>query len=573
MKSISCSVLQMFAMEYLRDGSMIISAIQAAISRFTNNNECTIFLMSLKAVGNGLGDDGLEMYEQMRNNGLFLNEETFLAVLDCAGLIGCYGKPGHLAEALESEEILINLDPSKVDPKKIPTPLPNTAISMLEGKNMVGEFMNLTLYKDEEKLKATNKEQSYVPDTRYVLHDMEEFCLVTRLKFRVKNWTDIMTRKSQFPLGVGCIFSSLHGRPIRGNNVETLIKSEAFKKLDDNDAVSLHCVGILHLVLLGLEDRRPISNWILWLANDRDGWDKRWPALYATQPIDEVDKKSYLITGFAWAFKGQLPVQRLVTDEIEAQSRWSDRRSWPEGWLSGDHANSWIQILIRERAENDNWTLSKSGIVPERSFRVMFRWEGETVILGDFNKVQIEQERFGFVFNAQGANVFNNSYSMTNLIDLPLGGYSFTWAHKTATNMSKLDRFLISEGLLVLFPYLTGLCLDRHLSNHRPIVMYESFLDCGPTPFRMFHSWFKMEGFDKLLEDSWKSMNLIESNAMICLKKNFQLLKYTIKNWSKENKAKLNATKVDVQKSYRRWIKFLIKTKVMLIFLIIVPHY
>ncbi|GJX77248.1 pentatricopeptide repeat-containing protein [Tanacetum coccineum] len=33
---------------------------------------------------NGLGDDGLEMYEQMRNNGLLPNEETFLAVLDCA---------------------------------------------------------------------------------------------------------------------------------------------------------------------------------------------------------------------------------------------------------------------------------------------------------------------------------------------------------------------------------------------------------------------------------------------------------------------------------------------------------
>ncbi|GJS08998.1 phospholipase-like protein, partial [Tanacetum coccineum] len=41
----------------------------------------------------------------------------------------------------------------------------------------------------------------------------------------------------------------------------------------------------------------------------------------------------------------------------------SDRRSWPEGWLSDDHMNSWIQILIRERAENDNWTLSKSGTI------------------------------------------------------------------------------------------------------------------------------------------------------------------------------------------------------------------
>nr|GFD44005.1 pentatricopeptide repeat-containing protein At2g15690 [Tanacetum cinerariifolium] len=35
--------------------------------------------------GNRLGDGGLEMYEHMRNNGLLPNEETFLAVLDCAG--------------------------------------------------------------------------------------------------------------------------------------------------------------------------------------------------------------------------------------------------------------------------------------------------------------------------------------------------------------------------------------------------------------------------------------------------------------------------------------------------------
>nr|GEU89141.1 hypothetical protein [Tanacetum cinerariifolium] len=49
---------------------------------------------------------------------------------------------------------------------------------------------------------------------------------------------------------------------------------------------------------------------------------RRWPALYATQATDEVDKKSYSIIGFAWAFKGQLPVERIVLDEAEARSRW-----------------------------------------------------------------------------------------------------------------------------------------------------------------------------------------------------------------------------------------------------------
>lgn len=105
------------------------------------------------------------------------------------------------------------------------------------------------------------------------------------------------------------------------------------------------------------------------------------------------------------------------------------------------------------------------------------RWEGGTVILDDFNEVRTKQERFGSMFNIQGANTFNNFILMGGFIDLPLGGYSYTWAHKLATKMSKIDRFLISEGLMALFPHLSGLCHDRHLSDHPPIIMCETNLN------------------------------------------------------------------------------------------------
>nr|GEU36634.1 hypothetical protein [Tanacetum cinerariifolium] len=146
----------------------------------------------------------------------------------------------------------------------------------------------------------------------FVVVFREEFCLVTGLKFGVENWTDYNDEKEPIPFRRRVFCSSLDGRPIRGKNVETLINSEAFKTLADNDAVSLCCVGILHLVLLGLEDGRLVPNWILRLANDRDGWDnypwgshvwptlyqllndanvRRWPALYATRPKDEVEER------------------------------------------------------------------------------------------------------------------------------------------------------------------------------------------------------------------------------------------------------------------------------------------
>ncbi|KAF5738119.1 pentatricopeptide repeat-containing protein [Tripterygium wilfordii] len=189
---------------------------------------------------NALGDEGLELFEQMRNLGLKPNEQTFILVLSaCAsadaidegfihfesmkndygisprmehylGLIDVLGKSGHIYEVKEyieklpfeptleiwaalrnyarihgdvdledhAEELVIALDPSKADPKKIPTPRPKkyTLISMLEGKNRISEVRNPTLYKDDEKLKAFKnmKAQSYVPDTRFVLHDIDQ---------------------------------------------------------------------------------------------------------------------------------------------------------------------------------------------------------------------------------------------------------------------------------------------------------------------------------------------------------------------------------------------------------------
>ncbi|GKD36390.1 RNA-directed DNA polymerase, eukaryota, partial [Tanacetum coccineum] len=155
----------------------------------------------------------------------------------------------------------------------------------------------------------------------------------------------------------------------------------------------------------------------------------------------------------------------------------------------------------------------------------------ECVLMGDFNKVRTNYERYGTVFNLHGANAFNNFINTTGLVDLLLEGYSYTWSHKYASKMSKLDRFLITEGLLMIFPSLSALCLDRHLSDHRPILLRELNVDYGPIPFRLFHSWFNKNRFVKMVEDSWKDSAITESNSIISLKKKLQALKTSIKQW------------------------------------------
>ncbi|GJX30537.1 hypothetical protein Tco_0238616 [Tanacetum coccineum] len=113
--------------------------------------------------------------------------------------------------------------------------------------------------------------------------------------------------------------------------------------MDLSDIEVLRVFVTCRISSYSVEDRRPVPNWILRLANDRVCWDnypwgsyiwpklykhlrdanvKRWQPLYASSPTNESNTKTYSIKGFAWAFKGQLPVERLVPDEIEARSRW-----------------------------------------------------------------------------------------------------------------------------------------------------------------------------------------------------------------------------------------------------------
>ncbi|GKD92855.1 RNA-directed DNA polymerase, eukaryota, partial [Tanacetum coccineum] len=113
--------------------------------------------------------------------------------------------------------------------------------------------------------------------------------------------------------------------------------------------------------------------------------------------------------------------------------------------------------------------------------------------------------------------------------------------------MSKLDRFLITKGLLSLFPSMLAICLDRYLSDHRPILLPELNVDYGPSPFCFFHSWFHKKGFDNLVEITWKNAACMETNAIVKLKKKLQALKIAIKQWVKDDKLQSSASKMFIQ--------------------------
>nr|GEU76129.1 RNA-directed DNA polymerase, eukaryota [Tanacetum cinerariifolium] len=86
-----------------------------------------------------------------------------------------------------------------------------------------------------------------------------------------------------------------------------------------------------------------------------------------------------------------------------------------------------------------------------------------------------------------------------------LEGYAFTWSHPSGSKMSKLDRFLVSE-------------------------------DFGLIPIRFYHSWFILEGFDAMVEQTWRSFSHSDVNRMIRFKKKLQDLKAIIQCWVKDKR-------------------------------------
>ncbi|PWA41429.1 RNA-directed DNA polymerase, eukaryota, Reverse transcriptase zinc-binding domain protein [Artemisia annua] len=162
---------------------------------------------------------------------------------------------------------------------------------------------------------------------------------------------------------------------------------------------------------------------------------------------------------------------------------------------------------------------------------VVNQWHGEVVIMGDFNEVQYKSDRFGLNFNVHGADAFNAFISNAGLEEIPLGGSAFTWCHRSATKMSKLDRFFVSNNLFSTCPHISAITLDRYLSDHRPILLREKAFDFGPIPFRFFHHWFEIDGFRSFVSDMWNCAPVDSLNGMRNMAGKLKFPKINIRKW------------------------------------------
>ncbi|GJT13988.1 RNA-directed DNA polymerase, eukaryota, reverse transcriptase zinc-binding domain protein [Tanacetum coccineum] len=129
---------------------------------------------------------------------------------------------------------------------------------------------------------------------------------------------------------------------------------------------------------------------------------------------------------------------------------------------------------------------------------------GNYIIFDDFNVVRFGSERIGSIFNHSSAIEFNHFILKGNLCDLPLGGHAFTYISSNGDKLSKLDRFLISDGITSIVPNLYAMALDLMISDHRPILLHQLYEDFGPIPFKFCNSWMLHPQFDCMIHLAWE---------------------------------------------------------------------
>ncbi|GKB17044.1 RNA-directed DNA polymerase, eukaryota, reverse transcriptase zinc-binding domain protein [Tanacetum coccineum] len=144
-------------------------------------------------------------------------------------------------------------------------------------------------------------------------------------------------------------------------------------------------------------------------------------------------------------------------------------------------------------------------------------WKGNIILFGDLNEVGCETERFSSNFSSSDAAIFNTFIQDVGLIDLPMRGRMFTWMNKSGSKLSKLDRFLISNSVLLAHSNMQVTILDRVWSDHNPILLHCHKNDFGPIPFKVYHSWFERSDFDDIVKEAWNNLSANDEVTFLSL--------------------------------------------------------
>ncbi|GKV17362.1 hypothetical protein SLEP1_g27876 [Rubroshorea leprosula] len=211
-----------------------------------------------------------------------------------------------------------------------------------------------------------------------------------------------------------------------------------------------------------------------------------------------------------------------------------------------------VQVKSHPSFSNFHWFLSIVYGRPQFEIRSLL-WEnlkqfsqsinGPWVVIGDFNDVTAQNEKFGGNPVPQyRIRAYTDCMNSCDLLDIGFIGPKFTWVNKRDNHQlirERLDRAWANPAWKILFPEATLIHLPRVYSDHCPILLSleQTFPCSNKKPFRLEKFWLEHESFKDLVASNWTSPNLSISDCSITFQNNVKLWsRVTFDNLHKKKK-------------------------------------
>lgn len=162
---------------------------------------------------------------------------------------------------------------------------------------------------------------------------------------------------------------------------------------------------------------------------------------------------------------------------------------------------------------------------------------------GDFNTIRSRSERSNCVGLLTSSKAFNSFIDECKVVDLPFTGLGLN------NKMSRLDRFFVDDYWLVCLKDLIQYGYGRSVSDHIPILLYNSLVDRGSRLFKLFNAWLNQEDCNKTIEEVWDRMR-VENTKMIS---KLRRVKITLKNWNGKSSGSIGEKIKVIERKFLEW--------------------
>ncbi|KAL5169552.1 putative plastid-lipid-associated protein 11, chloroplastic [Glycine soja] len=330
-------------------------------------------------------------------------------------------------------------------------------------------------------------------------------------------------------------------------NIVSHLESECIKQDDEHGQINPHI----------LEKQCLISR------NGLHPWGIKWTAIrriIMKQKVDlvciqETKKDSFdkLICQSMW---GDSSVSWDFVPSTQASGgllcMWSNSDFQVERRVKGRH----FLMLVGKWVKENQWLHIVNVYAPCDQAGKRILWDelshlkasnpnGLWCVLGDFNSIRSQDERITSsqrIVTTSDISDFNNWISEMELHDVRCLGSNFTWFRPNGSAKSRLDRFLVCDQWLSLWPNTSQHVLQRDFSDHCPLILKTKMVDWGLKPFRVVDWWLNQKGYHSMIKEAWTA-DQQGGWGGIALKNKLRNLRYSIKQWSKE-KGDIKANKI-----------------------------